>query len=322
MSRLRPPQVELKQFYYFLVLSRHRSISSAANELGITQPSLSACVSGLEDRLGLQLVTRQSRGVQLTEGGQALALYAEEVIEKTDAALDRIKEMATDIRGDMSLAMPPSLSAILSVPLLETVHHEHPDVHLTLIEAMDGTLLDGLVSGAIDLGCLYEAPDFNEFLSRPLMSEDIYLATAPDNWPGEIGPDGFAREPIDAATLQRLPLAVGRINNGSRRNIERAVKKERIRLNVVSEIDSLRQMLEMVERASCYCLVPHKAVLSQISAGTIALVPLSSPRIVQTTYLTRRISRPSSRTNTFIEDMIVTVLKEVIARQKLDITVY
>lgn len=322
MSRGRLPQVELKQFYYFLILSRHRSISAAANELGITQPSLSACISNLEERLEIQLLTRKSRGIQLTEGGQALAQYAKEVIERTGAALVRIKELGTEIRGALSLALPSSLSAILSVPLLETVYNEHPEVQLTLVEAMDGSVLDGLVSDQLDLGCLYEPADFNEFTSKPVFCEDIFLATAPDNWPGEIGKDGFAVEPIEAVMLQKLPLAMGRMTNGSRRMIEKTARKHGIRLNVISEIDSLLQMLEMAERASCYCLVPHKAVLSQLEAGTIALVPIVSPRIIQTTFLTRKISRPSTRTTAFVEETITIVLKDIIARRKLDITIF
>lgn len=322
MNRPRLPQIELKQFYYFLILSKHRSISAAANELGIAQPSLSTCISNLEDRLDLQLIARKSRGIQLTEGGEALAKYAAEVIERTSIALERIKELGTEIRGTVSLALPPSLSALLSVPLLETVHNEHPAVHLTLVEAMDGTVLDGLVSDQLDLGCLYEPQDANEFSSRPLLCEDIYLATAPDNWPGQIGKNGFAIEPINAALLQQLPLAMGRVTNGSRRMIERTLRKQGIRLDVISEIDSLLQMLEMVERASCYCLVPHKAVLSQLEAGTIALVPIVSPKIIQTTFLTRKVSRPSTRTSAYIEETIGIVLSDVIARRKLDITVF
>jgi len=112
-----------------------------------------------------------------------------------------------------------------------------------------------------------------------------------------------------------------RLAHGSRRMIEKAIRKHGIRLNVVTEIDSLLQMVEMVERASCYSLVPQKAVLSQLAAGTVALVPIVGPGILQTTFLARKLSHPSTRAATLVEDRIVTVLRDVITRRKLDIEV-
>jgi LysR family nitrogen assimilation transcriptional regulator len=101
--------------------------------------------------------------------------------------------------------------------------------------------------------------------------------------------------------------------------IERAVRKHGIRLNIVTEIDSVPQMLELVERASCYSLVPQKAVLPQLAAGTIALVPIVAPTIRQTTFIARKSSHPTTRAIAVVEEVIVTVLKDVIRRRKLDI---
>lgn len=322
MHKLRPPAMELREFYYFLTLSKHKSISAAAQELGIAQPSLSVCIANLESRLDVQLVVRGSSGAQLTEAGHALAQLAADVIQSVDGALDRIRELGTVANGTVSLGMPPSLSAILSVPLLETVQSEHASVKLKIIEAMDGHILDWVRSDQLDLGCVYEHPDAKEISSRPLFKEQLLLATAPDNWAGEIGANGFAVKPIKAAALQDLPLAMPRGAHGARRMIDKALKRYGIKLNVVTEIDSLPQMLGMVERASGYSLVPQRAVFQHLASGTLALVPVVAPTIDQTTYLARKRSRPVTRASSVVEEAMMTVLREVIRRYRLNLEVY
>src|SRR5882672_5759847 len=85
--------VELRQLRYFATMADGGSISAAATKLGISQPSLSEVVSRLEKELGVQLVVRTARGMQLTDAGVALARHARDVVRSVDIALDEVRHL-------------------------------------------------------------------------------------------------------------------------------------------------------------------------------------------------------------------------------------
>jgi LysR family transcriptional regulator, nitrogen assimilation regulatory protein len=88
---------------------------------------------------------------------------------------------------------------------------------------MSGDIIAWLNTNRLDLGCVYEAPDFPSYLLEPILTEELFLVTARDNWPGELGPDGFALEGINASKLEGLPLVLTSPAHGARKLQEPAI---------------------------------------------------------------------------------------------------
>lgn len=311
------PALDLRQLCYFLALAEHGSISAAAAALNMAQPSLSENIAKLENKLEVKLAIRGARGIQLTEAGMALAKRGSEIVGSVDSLVEEIRQLGGEPRGPVSIGIPPSLSILLSVPLLETIHSEHPLIRLHIAEAMSGDILDWINSERVDVGCVYEVSDSGPYSFDPLLTEDLFLVTAPDNWSGPIGPDGMALTPISATRLQELPMVLTSATHGARKLQEKFSRSIGIQLNVVAEIDSLPHIVEMVSRASAFSILSHGAVINQVAAGNLALVPIEEPTIRRTAYIVRKRSRPVTRASVIVESTIQSIVREMVDRYKL-----
>jgi len=306
--------LNFRQLSYFLALAEHGSISAAASAMNMAQPSLSENIAKLEKMLDVQLAIRGTRGIQMTEAGMALARRGGEILKSLDELVEDIRSLSGAPRGPVSVGLPPSLSILLSVPLLETIHTEFPDIRLHIAEAMSGDILDWINSDRVDVGCVYEAYDSAPYSFEPLLTEELFLITAPDNWQGEIGPDGVALDAISAAKLQELPLVLTSPTHGARKLQEKFARSIGVQFNVVAAIDSLPHIVEMVSRASAYTILSHGAVINQVADGTLALVRIEEPTIRRTAYVVRKRTRPVTKACAIVESRIFMIIQEMVHR--------
>jgi len=309
--------LNFRQLSYFIALAEHGSISAAASAINMAQPSLSENIAKLEKMLDVQLAIRGSRGIQMTEAGVVLAQRGSEILKSLDSLVEDIRSLNGEPRGPISIGLPPSLSILLSVPLLETIHTEYPEIRLHIAEAMSGDILDWINTERVDLGCVYEAYDSAPYSFEPLLTEELFLVTAPDNWEGEIGPDGVARQAISAEKLQELPLVLTSPTHGARKLQEKFARSIGTKLNVVAAIDSLPHIIEMVSRASAYTILSHGAVINQVAEGSLALVPIEEPTIRRTAYMVRKRSKPVTKACAVVEALIFTIITEMVERYKI-----
>lgn len=306
--------LKLRQLSYFMTLAEFGSISAAASALNMAQPSLSENIAKLERQLDVQLAIRGSRGVQLTDAGTLLVERGGAILKAVDDLVDEIRQLSGEPRGPISIGFPPSLSILLSVPLLETIHSEYRNIRLHVAEAMSGDILDWLENERIDIGCVYEITNSAPYTIEPLLTEELFLVTAPDNWDDEFDENGIARTAITASRLQELPLVLTSPAHGARKLQERFARSTGFSYNVVASVDSLPHIVEMVSRASAYSILSHGAVIRQVSEGTIGLVRIEEPTIRRTAYMVRRRSRPVSRASAIVEETIFTVVREMVKR--------
>jgi LysR family transcriptional regulator, nitrogen assimilation regulatory protein len=312
--------LNLRQLSYFLALAEFGSISAAASALNMSQPSLSENIAKLEKQLEVQLALRGSRGIQMTDAGMALAKRGGEILRSVEDMIEEIRGLSGEARGPVAIGLPPSLSILLSVPMLETIHSEHPNVRLHVAEAMSGDILEWIASDRLDLGCVYEAYDSAPYSFEPLLTEELFVVTAPDNWDGPIGEDGIALDPISATRLQELPLVLTSPAHGARKLQEKFARSIGIQLNVVAAIDSLPHIVEMVSRASAYSILSHGAVFRQVAERKLALVRIQEPTIRRTAYIVRKRARPITRACVIVESCITSIIHELVDRYGIKAT--
>ena len=86
----------LNQILYFQKVARLENYHYAAEELYVSQPSLSRSMASLESELGVALFEKKGRGVNLTKAGKLFLEYAERILEDCKIATDKMQELATD----------------------------------------------------------------------------------------------------------------------------------------------------------------------------------------------------------------------------------
>jgi len=293
-----------RQLAYFVAVAEHGSISAAAASMSIAQPSMSENIAKLEKQLGVQLLLKGARGIQLTEAGKLLARRSVEILGEVDALVDEVQQLSDDPRGTALIGFTPSLGILLTVPLLETINAEYPDIRLAFSEGMSGDVVDWVLSERVEIGCVYNAHETAQLSTEALMTEEVFLVTAPDNWDDEFGPNGIALNPIPAARLADLPLVTTSPSYGARQAQDKFAQSAGIKLNVIATIDSLPQIVDMVSRASAYTITSHGAVVKQVAEGTLGLVRIVDPSFIRTASLVRKRTRPVSRASEIAEEYI------------------
>jgi DNA-binding transcriptional LysR family regulator len=133
----------------FLAVARERNFTRAAAQLGVSQSALSHTVRGLEERLGLRLLTRTTRSVAPTEAGERLLRTIGPRLEEIEAELDAITELREKPAGTIRITATENATETVLLPKLAPLLREYTDIKVEII--IDYGLAD-IVAQRFDAG--------------------------------------------------------------------------------------------------------------------------------------------------------------------------
>ncbi|WP_369936964.1 LysR family transcriptional regulator [Xanthomonas tesorieronis] len=132
-----------------LVVARERSFTRAAAQLGVSQSALSYTIRGLEQRLGIRLLTRTTRSVVPTEAGQRLLAQITPHFTSIDEAVEGLSELRDRPAGTVRINSSEHASELILWPRMRQLLKEYPDIHL---EVVDQSSLADIVAEGFDAG--------------------------------------------------------------------------------------------------------------------------------------------------------------------------
>lgn len=171
--------MDLRQLGYFLAVAEERSVTAAAARLHLTQPPLSAQLARLEHELGVALLVRHRRGVDLTEAGRDLAEHARRLLADVETAAESVRRIGQGRSGRLVLAFEATTAWSVLPPLLRRFHAALPEVELHFREDRTDAVAEHVRARRADIGLVHLPP-----------------AGAPTG----------ARSGIDVAVVRREPL--------------------------------------------------------------------------------------------------------------------
>jgi DNA-binding transcriptional LysR family regulator len=134
--------MELRQLRYFLTVVEERSISRAAERLSMTQPPLSAAISGLEKELGVPLLRRHPRGVEVTDAGAFLAQQSERILFAVEQATTTTRAIGAGRLGKITIAGTAMTSWQLLPRALATFTQRSAGADIDVVEASPEDAID------------------------------------------------------------------------------------------------------------------------------------------------------------------------------------
>ena len=165
----------LQQLEYIVTVCRMRHFARAAEQCGVTQPTLSAMVQKLEAELGLKLFERSSQQVTPTRIGLRVVEQAEEVL----AAAARVKELVDEERhslaGTFRLGVLPTIAPYLLPRFFPRLRKEHPETDLRVTELKTADICRALREGTLDAAVLVSLPDMEDYEQVPLYYEQFIV---------------------------------------------------------------------------------------------------------------------------------------------------
>jgi LysR family transcriptional regulator, low CO2-responsive transcriptional regulator len=173
--------ITLTQLTAFLAVIRGGSVTSAADELVVTQPSVSSAISALSRELGCELFERAGRGVRLTDAGSAFAPYAEEVLGLLGRGRTAAREAAAIEARRLEIAAVTTAAESFVPILMRAFSGEHSEIDLSLVVGNRQDVLARVLSHTADVAITGKPPSDDRLVAEPFMENEIVCISAPDD---------------------------------------------------------------------------------------------------------------------------------------------
>jgi DNA-binding transcriptional LysR family regulator len=144
--------IDIRLLRYFSVVAEELSISRAAQRLHMSQPPLSQQIQQLEERLGVVLLLRKKRGIELTAAGAALAVEARLVIARLEQAVDAVQQIGRGELGQVRIGVISSAMWGEFPNLLRRFNTSYPGVNWSVKEQAPALQVQSLLERRIDIG--------------------------------------------------------------------------------------------------------------------------------------------------------------------------
>ena len=303
--------MDVRALRYFVSAAKLNSISRAASQLHVAQPALTRKIQKLESSLGVQLLSRSSTGVLLTEAGARLLERAESILRQIDRTSAEIRASGSDPRGPVSVALMPAVASLVAPPLVTRMRERYPHVTLRISEGLTNVIVAGLVARKIDLGLIPAKPIDAALSATPLLTEPMFL----------IGPrsakSGRAAKAEPGITLQKLaryPLLLPSRGNVLREQIEALARRRGVALDIREDVDSTAVIKHLMLSGLGYTIQSYGFVHEEIERGQLGALPLRISGLSRQWALARRRGEPQSLAITKAAAVVTEITREIAER--------
>ena len=152
------------QIQYFLIAAERLNFTAAAEQLYITQPSLSRQIAAIEDELGVKLFDRTNNIVRLTNAGKALYDRLTVFYRDYQSIVKEVRDISSGSRGHLNLAiLEDQYMPDLLTDSIRCLLQEHPGSEINIVRRDTRALFSGLLDGSLDAGLMLVYDQFTDY---------------------------------------------------------------------------------------------------------------------------------------------------------------
>jgi DNA-binding transcriptional LysR family regulator len=259
--------ITVTQLKCFLAVVRGGSVTAAADELVVTQPSVSSAIASLGRELGCDMFERSGRGIRLTGAGRAFVPYATDVIGLLGEGRQAALEAAALASRRLQIAAVTTAAESFVPPLMRSFSEQHPDIELTLDVGNRHYVLDRIYTHTVDVAVSGKPPSDERLLSEALVDNEIACITAPDD---PVLADG----PLAASDLAARVWLLREPGSGTRTLNEQFLESRGLRPNTLT-LGSNGAIKQAVRVGLGISLLSRAAVEAELENGEVGEIVLS-----------------------------------------------
>ncbi len=255
---------------YFIALARAQHFGRAAEELGITQPTLSAAIRQLEDQLGVMLVARGSRFKGLTPEGEQVLVWARRIVDDVRTMREEMRAARHGLAGRLRIAAIPT--ALAMVPRLTTPFRDkHPGVTFSVLSRTSIEILSLLGNFDIDIGITYlDNEPLGRVVAVPLYEERYQLITA-------AGTAFAERTSVTWAEVAGLPLCLLTPDMQNRRILDQHLAEAGVTARPTLVSNSMIVLFSHIRTGKWSSIMPLNLAETFGFAEPICAIPIVEP---------------------------------------------
>ena len=243
--------MELRELKSFVIAARFRSISKAANELGLGQPTVTTHIKKLEKELNMVLFDRVTRPIRLTLSGQTIFDLSQPLLDGLDSLAVRTSE--AEERGPVTIASTPDIIPHTLLRVVKVFNSLYPNVYLRIQSATRTEVIGMVRTGEVDTGII-QHPDRGEDLHfEPLfLYERVLIAPK--------GHELLSAPMTSLDSIDQYPLILMARGTYTRHILEEQLQKKGLHYEVIMELDSMDMIKKFVTIGMGVSVGPRLAI--------------------------------------------------------------
>jgi DNA-binding transcriptional LysR family regulator len=262
--------IDFRHLETFCRVASLKSFSRAADDLFLTQPTVSGHILSLERSLSLRLFDRTGREIRLTKAGEMFLRYASKILMVRKDLLNALSEFSQGIRGELSLGASTIPGEYLLPRLMGEFKRKHPRLTLTLKISDTKEIVQELLQGNIELGLIGAKVD-HPSLHYEKFEEDEIIVIAPFDHPLT------TKRSVGFEDLLKEPWIIREEGSGTQMTVERVLRKKGKSLkdlNVSIEMGSTSSVKEGVKANLGLAFISRRAVEEELNRHLFASITL------------------------------------------------
>lgn len=244
--------MDFRQLYYFKEIVKQGSISKAAEVLHIAQPPLSQLLKKLETDLGTTLIHRYRQKWELTETGEILYRYANQMLMQIQDVKQQIQEIEQGIGGTVSIGVSSTCSNML-IDHVSTFRTQYPNVKINIVTGNSEELLKRLEQREIDVALLLRLGNSEQYEMKILKKQPTAVII-PTSWA-----TSFSSQHVTIEQIAQFPfIMLGAMEGLSfNEDLFKVFDEHRVKPNIIIECKDIRMVVALVSRGLGLSVIPR-----------------------------------------------------------------
>jgi len=278
--------MDIYQLEVFLSVYRNRSFSRAAEELHITQPSVSAHIKRLEEELGVRLFDRVGRKTLPTKEADLLNIRSGEIVRRLGDIKADLTGLKREVKGLLTVGASSIPGSYILPSLAAGFRDAHPEVFFQVQIKDSAEIVEMISGGQLMLGLVEKESSLSELDTLHLIDDELVLVARP----------GFVdKKVITPIGLLKIPLLMREDGSDARESMQRQHLLHRVSLkalNITAILGSTDSVREAVKSGLGAALLSRHAVKDDLRAGLVEEIRIRGVRMKRSFYLLAHRKRP------------------------------
>jgi DNA-binding transcriptional LysR family regulator len=295
--------VEIRQLRYFVAAAEAGNIRKACEKVHISHSALSISLKKLEDDLGVTLLNKGQRGVQLTYAGEKFLKSAHLLLRQIDDLRTLMQDSEDTPTGNVRLGLPFGINNALAAELFKILRDKFPGISLEVEEGNSASLERLFENGVLDVMVSYDAVGKMDQKCESLYVENLYLVGPYDD---KLSVDSE----VELKNLGDTPIACSPSKSSLWTTLEKCAFDNNVRFNYCSDFQSAHASLKIVEAGLAHTISPWDEIYDYVFQKRMSAQKIINPPMERTVCLVSSLNNVSS----FATMAAINVIKEAVER--------
>ena len=280
--------MDLHQLYIFTKVVEHKSFSKAAEDIYLSQSTVSSHIQSLEKRMNVPLFDRVGRESILTPSGKCLYDWALKLLQLKDQALLDLSQGMVELKGDIRIAASSVPSEFLVPKMIKQFRNVYKNAIFHVNQTSSKNVAEKVLGGSVDFGIIGEKYDHDKLQYVSLLQEKLVLIS-----PKQLE---FNR-PIRIKDVLKYPFVMRNSDSGTNSFVERYLKTNKIKkdqMNIVAYTDSSQSLVQFVKEGIGLAVISEIASKEYVDRDSIHMYDIEDFDNERHFYLVHNINRTLS----------------------------